>query len=758
MFKMLNIKCLFILGLSSLCITALSQQKKLEVDYVNSYIGTAADGAGGLIPMVGPPFAMTNFSAQTNENRISQMPYLYEDKSVVGFIATHQPTIWMGDYGYVSVMPVVGDLKVLPNERKLSFNHKDEKVSPYYYSVQLDTKGGKQIKAEIAATERVGLFRFTFPASKEAHLVIQALNIPEIEDKWTRDINSIQNRLATIKAYVKYDPKKNEITGYNPDRASFDIGPALKNFKGYFVIQFDKKIQLFGTWNNDSVFSGAKEILAGKRVGAYVSFATKKNEAVQVKIATSFISIEQARDNLNREIPGWDIQNVAAQTKQVWQNNLERFKVEGVTPEQKTIFYSALYHSLLFPRVFSEYGKYYSAYDDTIHNGVSYTDYSLWDTYRAQHPLLLFAQPERVNDMITAMLQMYKEGGWLPLWPNPAETNIMIGTHADAVIADAYVKGFRGFDEKTAYEAMQKNAFISTECDVPDNHFYDRQKWGCFEGRAGLPFYHSLGYVPSDKKAESVSRTVEYGIDDFSTAQMAKLLGKTDDYNRLIQWSQNYKNHYNPGTGFLAPRFSNGNWDPNTESAFTEGSSWTYLFGSVQDIPGLIELLGGREKFVDKLDENFNKDHYRHDNEPGHHYIYLYDYVGQPWKTQELARKHTVLNYKNRPNGINGNDDCGQMSAWYIFTVMGFYPVTPALGIYAIGAPQFPKLSLSYLVDGKPRQFTIIAKNISETNKYIKSVTLDGHALNKPFISHDQIIHGNELVFDLTDKPTDWGK
>jgi predicted alpha-1,2-mannosidase len=748
---------IFILLLS--VYTSVAQQKKLrEVDYVNTYIGTAQDGAGGIAPAVGPPFAMTNFSAQTTENCISRMPYLYEDSTMLGFIATHQPTIWMGDYGYVAIMPGVGPLKVLPNERKLSFKHKDEFVSPYYYTVQLKTNDGKTIKAETAATERCGIYRFTFPSAIDAHFVIQALNIPEITDPWVHNTNSIDKRLATIKAYVHYDAARNEITGYNPDRASLDIGPALKKFKGYFIIQFDKKIQSFGTWTNDSIHPLSPEQFANKRMGAYVSFSTKKNEVVQVKIATSFISIEQARENLQKEIPEWNLTKVAEQTKETWQHSLERFKVDGVSPEQKTIFYTALYHTLLFPRIFSEYGRYYSAFDDTIHNGVSYNDYSLWDTYRAEHPLLIFSQPERVNDMITSMLQMYKEGGWLPMWPNPAETNIMIGTHADAVIADAYVKGFRGFDIKTAYAAMHKDAMIPTECDVPSNKFADRQVWSCFEGRAGSPFYHSLGYIPSDVKSESVSRTIEYGVDDYTIAQVAKSLGKTDDYNKLMQWSVNYKNLYNVETGFISPRLSNGEWDPKTDEGFTEGSPWTYLFGSVNDISGLIDIMGGQERFAKKLDENFNGDFYRHDNEPGHHYIYLYDYCGQPWKTQELARKHTTVNYRNKPNGINGNDDCGQMSAWYIFSIMGFYPVTPASGIYAIGAPQFSKLSINYMVDGKPHQFTIVAKNLSEQNKYVQSVRLDNSPLDKPFISHQQIINSNQLTFEMTDKPTSWGK
>jgi predicted alpha-1,2-mannosidase len=489
---------------------------------------------------------------------------------------------------------------------------------------------------------------------------------------------------------------------------------------------------------------------------AYISFATKKNEKVEVRIATSFISIEQARKNLAMELTGKDFNKVVQSTRNEWQKNLSRIKVGGVTEDQKSIFYTAMFHTMQFPREMSEYGKYYSGFDDKIHNGNSYTDFSLWDTYRALHPLLLFTQPERVNAMITAMLQMYKEGGRLPMWPNPAETNIMIGTHANPVIADAYIKGFRGYDVKLAYEALLKDAMVPP----PDDtvlRYADRDLWTGYEAQAGLTYFKKLGYVPVDKTAESVSRTIEYSVDDYTIAQMAKALGKTNDYNQLMALSKNYKNLYDPKTGFMLPRKLNGEFDEKNKEGkwegFTEGDQWTYAFGSMHDAPGMIEMMGGKEKFAAKLDENFAGKHYRHDNEPGHHYIYLYDYCGQPWKTQELVRKHTSENFRNEPIGINGNEDCGQMAAWYIFGVMGFYPVSPASAEYAIGAPQFPELTLQFVADGKPRTFQITANNLSQENKYIQSVTLDGSVLNKPFITHTQIIKGQKLVFEMGAKP-----
>ncbi|MDR3713175.1 MAG: GH92 family glycosyl hydrolase [Puia sp.] len=770
--RVLGAACLVTVCMTAACLVGSpvrAQQKvaqKEAVDYVNPLIGSPFAGfaegleGGGTTPIVGSPYAMTNFVLQTHENKMSRMPYIYEDSSVIGFIATHQPTVWMGDYGYVSVMPQIGELKVLPADRALPFSHKTEVSKPYYYSVQLQAgkEAGKKeiIKGEIAAASRCGMFRFTFPQSDQSHIIIHGINLnPALQD----DNNDLGHRIATLKGYVKVDAANKEITGYNPDRQSAQLGPELPNFKGYFIIQFDKPFESFGTWSGSDVKAAGVEQY-GTMMGAYISFKTKKNEVVKVRIATSFISLDQARENLLHEMPDWDFEKTVAATRAKWQENLSRVQPAGITEDQKAIFYTALFHTMLFPREFSEYGKYYSAFDDKIHNGVSYTDYSLWDTYRALHPLLLFTQPDRVNGLVNALLQMYQEGGRLPMWPNPAETNIMISTHADAVVADAYIKGYRGYDTNLAYEALMKDALVPPVDDtlLP---YGDRDKWTGYEARAGLTAFNSIGYVPFGKTAESVSRTIEYSSDDYTIAQMAKAMGKTDDYTRLLQWSKNYRNLYDPSAGFFIPKKANGDFlyfNPKDklgrQDGFTEGDQWTYLFGAMQDVPGLIALMGGNEKFATKLDSNFNGNHYHHDNEPGHHYIYLYDYCGQPWKTQELARTHTTINYRNKPLGINGNDDCGQMSAWYLFGVMGFYPVTPASGIYAIGAPQFPKLTIHYkTATGAAVSLEIVAKNLSAANKYVQSVTLDGKPVEHPFISHEDLVNGKLLVFQMGPKP-----
>ncbi|MES2777079.1 MAG: GH92 family glycosyl hydrolase [Bacteroidota bacterium] len=731
---------------------------KQEVDFVNPLIGTAATGfakgldGGGTMPSVGPPFAMTNFVAQTGESLMSRMNYFYEDSSIIGFLASHQPTVWMGDYGYVSVMPQTGDLKVLPKERALKFSHTNEVSTPYYYSVLLDAANNQQVKAEMASTSRCGIMQFTFPASDKAHIIIQGINLnPEIKH-WANDY---EERIRTLKGYVKVNQANKEITGYNPDRMSAQISPALPNFKGYFVIQFNKPFASFGTWDGATINTSATEGY-GTRSGAYIGFKTMSGEKIEVRIGTSFISIEQARKNMAMEIAGKPFNSIVQATRNEWQKNLSRIKVNGITADQKSIFYTAMFHTLQFPREMGEYGKYYSGFDDKIHAGNSYTDFSLWDTYRALHPLLLFTQPERINPMITAMLQMYKEGGRLPMWPNPAETNIMIGTHADPVIADAYVKGFRGYDVNLAYEALLKDALVPPVDDTILS-YADRDLWTGYETQAGLTYFKKLGYIPVDKTAESVSRTIEYSVDDYAVAQMAKGMGKTKDYQQLLALSKNYKNLYDPFSGFMLPRKLNRQWDEKNKEGgwegFTEGGQWTYAFGAMHDAPGMIDMMGGKEKFAAKLDENFAGKHYRHDNEPGHHYIYLYDYCGQPWKTQELVRKHTTENFRNQPVGINGNEDCGQMAAWYIFGVMGFYPVAPASGEYAIGAPQFPELTMNFNAGGKAKTIKIVAKNLSEENKYIQRVLLDGVPLNRPFISHQQIINGHNLIFEMGAAP-----
>lgn len=719
--------------------------------YVNPLIGTALKGEGGTAPFVGPPHAMTKMMPQTRENRMGTMAYVYDDTCLMGIMASHQPTVWMGDYGYVSIMPQQGEkVLTLPDDRKLPYSHGNEQATPHYYKVSLSSQERKPITAEVTATSRCAMLRFTFDKSRHSRLIVQGINLNPALNDWCNDYGP---RMSTLRGWVKIDTTNNEIIGYNPDRQSAQLGPELKNFNGYFVIKFDKPITAYGTWDNSDIHALQTEQY-GTRMGAYVEFATARKTTVTAHIATSFISIEQARANMEQELARLDFNSISRQTRQKWDEKLGKIKVEGIGRDDMVNFYTAMYHSYQFPREFSEGGRYYSAFDDAVHDGISHNDFSLWDTFRALHPLMTLLEPDLTCQWITSLLQMYQQGGWMPIWPNPTYTNIMIGTHADAVIADAYMKGLRDYDTRLAYEAMRKNAMVPPDGDT-QRRYGDRDRWTAFQGRAGASYYHSIGYVPDDRTAESLSRTLEYAYDDWCIALLARDLGHEHDYEQLMRWAQNYRNVYNSEKGFMLPRNYNGDWidlDDHNRRGLTEGSKWTYLFCVLQDIPGMIEMMGGTDAFARKLDENFDGGHYRHDNEPGHHYIYLYDYCGKPWRCQQLVRHHTRENYRNAPDGINGNDDCGQMSAWYIFSVMGFYPVTPGSNTFAIGAPQFPKVTLQ-LERPVRHNLTIEARNLSEDNLYIKGITIDGKDYDSHFIDYNRLINAGHITFYMTDKP-----
>jgi len=366
--------------------------------------------------------------------------------------------------------------------------------------------------------------------------------------------------------------------------------------------------------------------------------------------------------------------------------------------------------------------------------------------------LLIFIAPEHVGGMVQSLIQMYEEGGYMPKWPNPTYTGIMIGTHADAVVADAVVKGVKGFDIQKAYKACWKDAMVPSVGDSI-NRWADRAPFNGIEARAGLSWYMKLGYVPVDKTNESVSNTLEGAYDDFCVAQVAKAAGNMEDYEMFMKRSRNYVNVFNPATGMMAPRKADGSWEANTKAGFTEGSPWTYLFGVQHDIPGLMNLMGGKDAFLKKLNANFRGAHYIHMNEPGHHYTYLYNYAGQPWKTQRLVALNRTFLYRNNADGMDGDDDCGQMSAWYVFSALGFYPVTPGTDVYAIGTPQFPKATLYPDPNNRDKKFEIIAHNVSLLNYYVQSVTLNGVKLTEPFLHHADIINGGKLVFEMGPRP-----
>ena len=705
------------------------------VDWVNTYIGTGGGGSdyGGTMPFVTTPFGTTNWTAQTRQNSISVSSYAFEDNTISGFIGTHQPAIWMGDYGYVTLIPEVDAIKTSQQGRKLPFSREQEITTPYYYSVELDAGASRRIHSEITATDHCGFLRFTFPAHSKPSVVVEA----------TR---------AHTPGFVHIDAAAHEIVGYNPDRMDAHLSNlALPHFKGYFVVKFNAGFRAHGVYLGGDVHRGMGTA-QGPNAGGYVTFETSKNQVVEAKVGTSFISIEQARRNLRLEIPAWNFENVQADLKRTWNQKLTAASIEGASEEQRHIFYTALYHALLYPKLFSEHGRYYSAFDDKVHHGVSYTAYSLWDTFRAENSFLTLLAPERIDAMVQALLQDYQEGGWMPKWPNPSYTNIMIATHADAVVAEAINKGFHGFDYHLAYKAVYKDAMTPPEGDTTRD-WHDRQAHVPYEARAGLTYYKQIGYVPVDKTAEAASGTLEDAYDDFAVAQVAKAVGKDADYRFFIERSRNYRNLYNPATGFMQGRNADGSW-ADADAGWTEGDKWVYTYSPLHDIPGLMALMGGAEKYNATLDEHFRDGHNHHDNEPSHHYGYLYDFSGQPWKTQARVRQIANDYYSNQPNGIAGNEDCGQMSAWYVFTAMGFYPVNPVSGDYMIGGPLFTKLTLA-LQGG--RRFVISAPRNAPNNLYIQSARLNGSPIDIPIVTYQQIEAGGVLEFDMGPTPSSWG-
>jgi len=726
-------------------------------DFVNPMIGTTGpDGTanyGGVCPWVTSPHGMTDWTPMTQENGISHLPYRYEQKTIIGFMGSHQPTVWMGDYGFLTLMPEAGTQHVREQDRGRQIVPGSQVSRPYFYSVQLENANDPHagtIAVKMTATTRCALFQFSYPVSEASHLLVEMSRVPGY-DGW-----------------VKVSADHREIVGYNSGRHNLwsgrHMGPELKNFKAWFIIQFEKPFDASATWEGSTAngTNGAPEQVAiydnkdevtGERVGAFATFTAKTNATIKVRIGSSFISEDQARKNLRKEIPDWNFDRVANRNKEEWNRSLSPIEIEGGTTNELTIFYTAMYHSLLYPRLFSEYGRYYSPFDEKIHKGISYNDYSMWDTFRALHPLLTLIDPKSVGPMIQSMVQMYQESGWIPKWPNPTESNIMICTPADAIIADAFVKGLRNYDVKSAYAAIYKDAMTPPDGDE-HKRWQDRAEWTSNEAREGLSYYKELGYIPADKTAESVSCTLEDAFEDFCVAQVAKGLGKTNDYDFFMKRSGNYRNVFNPATGFMQARLANGSFfdgKPEKYQAFTEGSPWTYLFCVMQDMPGMIQMMG-RDNFINKLDENFSAGHYAYDNEPENHYPYLYDWVGEPEKTQKLLAWVIQNNYRNTPDGITGNDDCGQMSAWYIFTVLGFYPVAPASGEYALGRPFFPKAVL-HLTFPKKNTFTIIAHDLTPQNQFVKSIKLDGRLLPTAFLKHSDLVNGQLLEFEMGPGP-----
>ena len=737
--------------LSTLCLFSCNQQENKFEKYVDPLIGTdirivqgkdknSTEERGQIMPAVGIPHGMTNWVAQTQATEQKcHPPYYYFQDAIQGFRASH----WMNgsctqDYGSVTIMPLCNKLETDPVKRSSSFDHTKEIATPSYYSVDLNDYG---IHAELTGLSRAGIMQFSFEQDGDHYIVIEP--------------NSDEGV-----AFVEVDPEKKEITGYNPVHRIYQGYGKEAGFSGHFVIQLNEEIADYGVWDSTTITSGRKSARGQKHaVGAWVKLASDKPGKTLVKVATSFTSIDNARKNLACEIPGWDFNEVRQASSDTWNQTLGQIAVKGNNEEEKVKFYSALYNAHFLPRTFSDVDGSYPKFDGggqimKMDHGTYYCDFSQWDTYRAVHPLFSILNPSRNGDMTHSLVLKGQQGGWLPIFPSwNSYTAAMIGDHCIAMIGDAIVKDTPGFDYEEAYTLMRKNAFEAN----PDSGSYRDGK-----GRRAMESYLKYNYVPLEDQVteafhrrEQVSRTLEYAYDDFVLAQVAKKLGKTDDYKALIKRAENYRNVIDPETGYARGRHADGTWiepfDPFASTSFIcEGTPYHYTWYAPQDIAGLIRHMGGKERFINRLDTFFEGDYYWHGNEPGHHIAYLFAYAGEPWKTQKWV--HDIINreYFTTPDGLSGNDDAGQMSSWLVFSMVGFYPVCPGMPYYVIGSPSFEE-SVITLENGK--KFTIKAKGASEKNIYIQSATLNGQPYDKSYILHKDIMNGGILSFVMGDTP-----
>ncbi|QQS35377.1 MAG: GH92 family glycosyl hydrolase [Ignavibacteriales bacterium] len=705
--------------------------------YVDPFIGTAEHGH--TFPGACVPFGMVQLSPDNGTPGWDwSSGYNYADSMITGFSHTHLSGTGIGDLYDIQFMP--GTKKINSAEDisgsklfRQKFDHKNESASPGYYSVILDDS---KVKVELTTTTRTGFHRYTFPESESSSILLDL----SFSLNWDRNVESnlqIEND-STISGY-RYS------TGWAKDQRVYFVARFSKPFEKYFVY-------------SDSLSDVKNKTSVGKNVKGFFSYNTKANEQILLKVGISYTSIEGARQNLDEENPNWNFDEIKSQAENLWRKELNKIKVTSDNEAQKKIFYTALYHSFISPYVYSDVDGGYRGADGKISNTRSisrYTVFSLWDTFRALHPLFTLVQPGRVNDLIISFLRHYKETGLLPVWELTGnETNTMIGYHAIPVIADAILKGFNGFDIELAYDAMKTSAM---------------------QDKSDLNFLRELAYIPADKENESVSKTLEYAYDDYCIAMVAKHLNKKDDYEYFMKRATNYKNLFNSTIGFMQGKNEDGTWkfpfDPafskHTGHDFTEGNSWQYSWFVPHDVSGLIKLMGGKEKFNQKLDSLFIDPNgitgdeaspdisgligqYAHGNEPSHHIAYLYNYSGEPWKSQKKVNEIMKTLYSSATNGLSGNEDCGQMSAWYVFSALGFYPVNPAEGIYVFGSPLFDKTEIHF---DNGNIFKITAKNVSPKNIYISKIILNKTELNRNYIHHNEITNGGELIFEMSSTP-----
>ena len=728
---------LAMLALFTLGACTFSQSSESKTDYtqlVNPFIGT--DFTGNTYPGAQAPFGMVQLSPDNGLagwDRISG--YFYPDSTIAGFSHTHLSGTGAGDLYDVLFMPVTLPYKEAQGELGIhsKFSHQDEEASAGYYRVKLQDYN---INVELTATPRCGVQRYTFPKAESMVIL---------------NLKKAMNWDFTMDSQIEVVDSCN-IRGYR-----FSEGWA-RGQKLYFATRFSRPFK--------SVEMDEAEIkLKGEKVGtskiARFMFDTEEGEQVTIVTALSGVSMEGAVKNLDAEAPHNDFDKYLADAKADWNKQLQRIEVTGGNDDDRVNFYTALYHSMIAPTIYSDVDGQYYGPDKQVHQAdgwVNYSTFSLWDTFRAAHPLFTYTEPERVGDMVQSFIAFYEQNGRLPVWNFwGSETDMMIGYHAVPVIVDAFMKGIGNFDAEKALEA----------CIATSN----------IDEYRGIGSYKKNGYIPynvTDKYNSenwSLSRTLEYAFDDFCIAEMAQKMGKTDIANEYYKRSQNYRNVFNPATGFMQPIDDKGVFQPNFNpdeytAHICESNAWHYFWSVQHDIKGLVSLTGGQEKFAAKLDSMFtyiptgNEElpifstgmigQYAHGNEPSHHVIYLYNKVRQPWKTQKYAAQVMHELYFNAPAGLCGNEDCGQMSAWYVFSAMGFYPVNPVSGEYEIGTPLFPEMRLN-LSNGKT--FTVLAPNVSRENIYIQSVKVNGQPYDKSYITHQQIVDGATVEFVMGNQP-----
>ena len=754
--NILNILMVVLLSLSISCTNKINYKNSLLnnsqysslVDLVNPLMGTDSKFSlsnGNTYPAIATPWGMNFWTPQTAKMG-DGWAYKYDDETIRGIKQTHQPSPWINDYASFSLMAITGELKYQEDERASWFSHKAEEANPHYYKAYL---ADYDVIAEVAPSERAAMFRFTFPENDSSYIVLDAFEKGSM---------------------VKIIPEERKIIGYCRN----NNGGVPENFHNYFVAVFDKDFKWKHTWSDNWKLNENSTDSEGDHVGAIIGFITKQGEKVNVKVASSFISLEQAELNLNKEIGEKNFKDVKSQAKALWEKEFQRLVVEDDNIDNIRTFYSCLYRLLLFPRKFYEINKeeeivHYSPYNGKVLPGYMFTDNGFWDTFRAVFPFFNLMYPELNKQIMEGLANTYKESGWLPEWASPGHRQSMIGSNSAPIIADAYLKGnVSEKDKDVLLEAVLKNANI------------DEGRPEQSVGREGIHYYNRLGYVPYDVGInENAARSLEYAYADFTIAEMAKKMNKPEISKRFYKQSKNYRNLFDPETKWMRGKNEDGTFQSPFNplkwgDAFTEGNSIHYTWSVFHDVQGLIGLMGGDLEFTKMLDTVFtmppkfddsyygftiheiremqivNMGNYAHGNQPVQHMIYLYNYAKQPWKAQHKVRDVMEKLYSATPDGYCGDEDNGQTSAWYVFSALGFYPVTPGVPQYVFGSPLFEKVTMN-LQNGN--KFTINAKDNKYDNHYIKSLKLNGAKYNKTWIDYNDIQKGGSLNFEMDIKP-----